>query len=296
MVNDLLNMASKLGNPNDYYDGFRIRTGFVPDNILAVLHNKEKGFVSNVNNCDYHHRFILIVPIIGIGKLGLGEEIFDLFPGNGIVVFPYEIHYYPHLSEDCEWLYITFETQDSNVINPLKNSPRILNENINSLLQNFLSTYHDCKNGTDTVLHLSQLIKNVIESMIELPLSKIESTDQSHVSKTDDIISKVNQYVQDNIQHAITIFELSKHLSISQSYLSAVFRKQYGLTLGQYVLKLKIDFATKLLLTTDNKIIEIAPKCGFESPISFSRAFKKTMLVTPKQYRINARNKTLTTN
>ena len=81
---------------------------------------------------------------------------------------------------------------------------------------------------------------------------------------------------------------LSKLLELtgkSQEYLTRSFQKYYHITPTEYINILRLSNASKLLQTTDEKIIDIAYICGFNSISYFNRLFKSHYGMTPRDYR-----------
>ena len=73
--------------------------------------------------------------------------------------------------------------------------------------------------------------------------------------------------------------------NISPSYLSALFKQEVGKTLTEYVNSKRIERAMQLLETTRLQVQTIAQNCGILDVHYFSKIFKKTTGMTPKEYR-----------
>ena len=78
-------------------------------------------------------------------------------------------------------------------------------------------------------------------------------------------------------------------LNINASYLSALFKRETGSTLTDYVNQKRIDFAIYLLNATNMQIQTIAQHCGMPDVNYFTRTFKKIIGITPSQYRRHTR-------
>lgn len=84
---------------------------------------------------------------------------------------------------------------------------------------------------------------------------------------------------------------LSAHaqkIGINASYLSALFKKETGVTLTDYVSRRRVEYAIFLLNSTDMQIQTIAQHCGMPDVNYFTRTFKKHTGKTPSQYRKSA--------
>jgi len=98
-------------------------------------------------------------------------------------------------------------------------------------------------------------------------------------------IEKVLDYIHDHLDEAINVANLAEKSCWSRWQFQRVFGVATGLTVAQYVRELRLSKAAELLLNTQNKHIDIAILCGFESEISFSRAFKQMFQCSPREYR-----------
>ena len=78
---------------------------------------------------------------------------------------------------------------------------------------------------------------------------------------------------------------LAEKLDLSSAYLSVIFKREFGITFQDYLLKKRMEKAKILLLTTELKNYEIAEKVGIEDSNYFSIKFRKYFGHPPKQYK-----------
>ncbi|KGB50660.1 hypothetical protein LH61_03860 [Leuconostoc mesenteroides P45] len=88
-----------------------------------------------------------------------------------------------------------------------------------------------------------------------------------------------------NHSSRLSIDKIYSDLKISPSYGGEVFKKIYGYAPRQYLTKLKIAQAKRLLQMPDLSVIDISEALGYRDPAHFSRQFKKWTENTPYQYR-----------
>lgn len=81
------------------------------------------------------------------------------------------------------------------------------------------------------------------------------------------------------------LYLVSEQLNVSNSYLSTAFKNAYGVSLVQYLNRLRVEHAKKLIVETPMSIKEIALASGFSSDINFIRVFKKQENKTPSMLR-----------
>lgn len=93
------------------------------------------------------------------------------------------------------------------------------------------------------------------------------------------------EYIQKNFYRKITLQELADIDYANYSYMSHSFKKYTGMTVGQYITKVRIDNAKKLLVETDYSISDISEKCGFNDSNHFSYVFKNEEKISPSKFR-----------
>lgn len=84
-----------------------------------------------------------------------------------------------------------------------------------------------------------------------------------------------------------TVDNLTGGIYISKGYFQRIYCKCFGVSLTNDIINSKISFAKRLLSGTDERINEIAEKCGYESYEYFLHQFKHETGITPSEYRKN---------
>jgi AraC family transcriptional regulator len=99
-------------------------------------------------------------------------------------------------------------------------------------------------------------------------------------------LSQAFDYVHAHFTETIRLNDVAKSIGVHPVHLARTFRRAYGLTMGEQVRALRIEFACTLLATSDTSLTEIAFASGFSDQSHFSRAFKEYVGITPSQYRL----------
>ncbi|WP_312432185.1 AraC family transcriptional regulator [Lacrimispora sp.] len=94
-------------------------------------------------------------------------------------------------------------------------------------------------------------------------------------------------YIENHLGYNIKVEDVAKAAGYSYYHLNRQFTAILGESIGSYIKKRRLADASKKLLYTDLKIIDIAIEYGFDSPEAFSRAFKAIYKVSPQSYRQN---------
>lgn len=92
-------------------------------------------------------------------------------------------------------------------------------------------------------------------------------------------------YIQLHSTEPLNIDILAKRLGYSKYYLSALFKKETGCSVGEYIKIARIERAKVLLNTTDLNVEEIWEEVGFSSRSVFGKAFHSVVGMTPREFR-----------
>ena len=97
--------------------------------------------------------------------------------------------------------------------------------------------------------------------------------------------TQVEEMLRTQLDGNITIKELAAACSLSPSHFARGFRKSFGTSVHQYLIRLRLDKAKALLTETRKKLSEIAPLSGFCDQAALSRAFSRAEQETPSRWR-----------
>jgi LacI family transcriptional regulator len=98
-------------------------------------------------------------------------------------------------------------------------------------------------------------------------------------------ISKVVNYINDNLISEITVEELVQLTPFSRRYLEVKFKEEMNVPIYQFILQGRIEYLSCLLLTTNRSLIDLAIESGFNDGKNISRLFKKIKGCTPTEFR-----------
>lgn len=96
---------------------------------------------------------------------------------------------------------------------------------------------------------------------------------------------KVQEYLKNHLSEKITLDRLSEQFFVNKYYLTRLFKNEYGLTINEYLLELRISHAKELLRFSSLSIEEIGESCGIAPLYYFSRVFKQVEGINPREYR-----------
>ncbi len=100
------------------------------------------------------------------------------------------------------------------------------------------------------------------------------------------VLQDVKSYIEENYtNHKISTNYLSQKFCISLGYLSASYKKNFGVTISKHIISLQMDYARKLLRETKLPVLAVAENSGYSNLSYFMRTFKKHTACTPTEYR-----------
>ncbi len=98
-------------------------------------------------------------------------------------------------------------------------------------------------------------------------------------------ISDAISYIEENLTNELTIEQIANAILISPFYFQKGFSMLCGFTVSEYIRQRRLALAGGDLVSTDEKIIDIAMKYGYDSPDSFTKAFTRFHGITPTAVR-----------
>ena len=99
-------------------------------------------------------------------------------------------------------------------------------------------------------------------------------------------INKVLDFIELHLDQNLSLGELADVAAFSRFHFHRIFRAMMGDSVGQYVNRVRLERATRLLIYHPGKTItEIALECGFSSQATFARAFKTMFGISASEYR-----------
>ncbi len=99
------------------------------------------------------------------------------------------------------------------------------------------------------------------------------------------VLTSAIDYIEANLTEDISQEDIAKHCLYSVSSLQKMFKRVFHIGIADYIGRRRITAASRELLTTDDNILDIALRYGFNSHEVFSRAFTRIWGESPSQYR-----------
>lgn len=100
-----------------------------------------------------------------------------------------------------------------------------------------------------------------------------------------DYTRQTKDYIARHYREKIYLADIADAININQTYLSKLFAREAGMTIQEYICKVRVERAANLLRYSDEEIATIALHVNFPSQSYFGKMFRKYMGLTPLEYR-----------
>ncbi|ROR30452.1 AraC family two component transcriptional regulator [Mobilisporobacter senegalensis] len=138
-------------------------------------------------------------------------------------------------------------------------------------------------------LNVKELEAYIVNVMVALAKEIDQTVDPLEIKEQHKVIDKAKAYIAAHLSEKITLKMISENVYLSETYFSFLFKKITGVTYIDYIQKLRMQEAKKLLVNTNYKVYKVAELIGYSDYKYFSVQFKKYVALTPKEYRNQGR-------
>ena len=139
---------------------------------------------------------------------------------------------------------------------------------------------------SDCHLTFQSLLYDLAISKNQKKLISLSFKSQSDSFKSNKI-EKIYNYIKSNYGNVIRIEDAASVVNMTVISFSRLIKQQTGKTFVEFLNELRLGFATRMLIETNNSISEICYSCGFNNISNFNRIFKKNKNCTPSEFRNN---------
>lgn len=133
------------------------------------------------------------------------------------------------------------------------------------------------------------ILKPLKRQEIKDALARIECLEEGEQQKeqeAQDLMEKVKIFLDENyFRKELSLPVIAEQFFINASYLSRAFSKRYGITLIEYLNRIRIEHACQYLEDGDWKIYQVAERVGIPDPDYFTKCFKKVTGISVRDYK-----------
>ena len=276
-----------------------------------TIHNSKESFYIGVFQDNYtksiwhyHADYELSFVTEGVGQRIVGDSMEDFNPGDLIflgsqlphVWIPKKEKLDPGSEKNLELVFVLFDRKvllsELLILPEFKYVKKALN-----LSQRGLHITGETRNKvSEIMLRLPyessfkklNLLYEILDAIGKSPtpnfLASKNYLDSRFISNSKRI-NKVHEYMMENYQRVITLKELADLVHMAISSLCRYFKAETGYTISEYLNKIRIDYARRLLMNPDLSVLNICFDCGFNNLSHFNKQFRRHTNLTPTSYK-----------
>lgn len=258
--------------PEDYFTGLRTPYPCPVDNLLGFVRRRGEDLTRKKGREHFHSRWIWTLARRGVAVNVIQGRPLPLHPGEMILIPGNTPHYHQAEPEaELDWCFLTFECTNPAWASGLGGRIFVPAPEESALFHRAAVCMVEGR-AAESALWLSLFHESLLRGRVQ------------GREPEDRWLSRIREWAW-QVEGAPTIQALAEELGGSESHLRARFREHTGLSLGGYLLHLRMLRAVEALRDPRRSITEIAFDLGYSSPGNFSRAFQREMGTTPKIYR-----------
>ena len=259
--------------------------------------------VLNVRSYDTLHRHdeieILFFPNKSPTTVRFGAQIIEIQPEQTVLFWGAIPHQLMQIEEENlqYWVALPPETflyfdLSPSIVRDVMNG-KILMESDRELRSIDLASYPVWKReASSTQQDVRQTLLMSLESRLRRFRPMEVSADSLHppqpkllVHQNKNAFKSMYDYITLNFRSAINVESIAEAAGLHPNYAISLFKQKCGINISTLITMLRVYEAQRLILTTDQKIVDIAMDTGFNSMSNFYKSFKKITYKNPSDYR-----------
>ncbi|MDC0703035.1 MULTISPECIES: AraC family transcriptional regulator [Priestia] len=224
--------------------------------------------------------------IKGRGELRVNDEVYIIKENEGMFLTPHVPHEYYPVTSEWQVCWVSF---NGSVIDDIMLSLQFINsgkivltnaESLYRMLQELMNRLEE--NHTSSTMQCSELLYSVI---LKLRQDSVYIESKSRLQQITQL-NPVLRYIEEYYHQPLTLGVLAQQLSVTEQYTCLLFQQSLGIRPFEYVTRVRIQKAKKLLLKNNQiSVQDIARQVGYEHPSYFIKRFKEQENVTPTIFR-----------
>ena len=229
---------------------------------------------------------ILIYCIDGVGTVQVEDHTHQLVANSFLIIGAHKNHQY-WSSEKSPWsiYWLHFGGKRSHCFGDFFDRAIKIDQSIHSRINDRLTLYNEILTSlesgfsSENISYANMCLNSLLASFFYIETYRLAKGYETTNPADTSIV-----YMQKNINKLLTIQELSRHVELSESHFSKVFRNKTGSSPLDYFTNLKMQEAIRLLTNQSLKIKEVAFKLGYNDPYYFTRVFTKQIGSSPASF------------
>lgn len=135
------------------------------------------------------------------------------------------------------------------------------------------------------VIEKAEDINDLRNNCLKMISEYIELFNGDTIKTNNNTVNEAINFMKEHLHEDLSLGVVANKIHISKSYLSSLLAKHTKSSFPELMTEMRINNAKYLLKNTNNSILDISYKCGYNSQSYFCSTFKKVTGQTPTDYR-----------
>lgn len=248
----------------------------------------------------WHHELQFCVILRGEVEFFVNQSQFLLKKGDGIFVNTEQLHMAKnHASSDSVYICLDFHPRliagfsgsimESQYVVPYLKKPGfthcLLSPDVDwqkQILDHLLSVSASFHSRQPDQMQIAIQLATIWHVLITSASATISGKNGTLTSPQ---VRDMLRYIRSNYMNPVSLDEIAEQVSLARSTCCREFKRQMGCTIFEHLLNVRLQEASRLLLTSNANITEISIRCGFASSSYFTKEFRRKTGLSPSAYR-----------
>lgn len=236
---------------------------------FVVFQDYKESYMVNTHK---HPCYEIVFYINGEGKTTINNVTYDFMPNTFSIIEP-NCNHNETGNANVKLIYIGFDILNDSIKFKSK-----LYDNANfDILNELLLIKDEMKNQ-------SQYYSRMLNLLTEQIVIKLKRGINEIAKQNNDKIEYIINFIKLNCMKNIKVNLIAKSFGFNYDYFRRMFKEKMGISIKDYIIQEKLNYAIDLLKNSDLSISEIAYRSGFASPSHFGVVFKENMHKNPKDF------------
>lgn len=223
----------------------------------------------------------------GRGRFRINDRTYELTAGHGFLIPP-EILVYYEADTQCPWIYSWIGFRGLHAKSLLQRANLSLANPVFQSRSNVFEAFYNNLDRARSERGGDVLIQSIIyRIMAELiACSPSDSSVEKKISNPKEVyVRKAIEWIESSYSQKISVMDIARSVGLDRTYLSGLFKAQFGVSLQTFLLEYRMNRAVELLRNPDLTVSDVSRSVGYTDPFLFSKMFKKVTGQSPRASR-----------